>query len=125
MSDATMTNAKIAIAFTDLLKANQHQEAAKRFNAEDIVSYEPMEGPMAVCRGRAQLEAKSQWWYANHETHGGTVEGPYLHGDQFALHFTIDITVKATGQRIAMQELGLYTIKDGKIAEERFFYAQG
>jgi ketosteroid isomerase-like protein len=34
----------------------------------------------------------------------------------------IDLTVKESGERITMDEIGLYTVKDGKIAEERFFY---
>jgi ketosteroid isomerase-like protein len=35
----------------------------------------------------------------------------------------MDITVKETGARQQMDEVGVYTLKDGKIAEERFFYA--
>ena len=34
----------------------------------------------------------------------------------------MDIIVKETGVRQVMDENDLYTIKDGKIAEERFFY---
>jgi ketosteroid isomerase-like protein len=34
----------------------------------------------------------------------------------------MDVTVKETGARMVMDEIALYTIKDGKIAEERFFY---
>ena len=43
-------------------------------------------------------------------------------GDQFALRFKFDITPKATGERATMDEVGLYTVKDGKITEERFYY---
>ena len=50
------------------------------------------------------------------------VEGPYLNGDQFAVRMKMDLTVKESGERITMDEIGLYTVKDGKIAEERFFY---
>ena len=48
--------------------------------------------------------------------------GPWINGDQFVVRFTMDVTQKQSGQRIAMDEAALYTIKDGKIAEERFFY---
>jgi ketosteroid isomerase-like protein len=34
----------------------------------------------------------------------------------------MDVTPKATGERTTLDEVGLYTIKDGKIVEERFFY---
>ncbi|WP_348629610.1 SnoaL-like domain-containing protein [Mesorhizobium sp. WSM1497] len=33
-----------------------------------------------------------------------------------------DITPKATGERVTMDEVGLYTVKNGKITEERFYY---
>ena len=45
-----------------------------------------------------------------------------MHGDQFAVRFTMDVTEKASGQRTRMDEIGLYTLKNGKIVEERFFY---
>lgn len=111
-----------AHAFTDLLKSGDHTGAAERFNAEDIVSYEAMEGPMAVCRGRDAVKQKSDWWYANHEIHDVTSEGPFINGDQFAVRFTMDITAKESGQRMQMTEIGLYTVKDAKITEERFYY---
>ncbi|CDX15581.1 conserved hypothetical protein [Mesorhizobium sp. ORS 3324] len=38
------------------------------------------------------------------------------------MRFTFDVTPKSTGQRATMDEVGLYTVKDGKISEERFYY---
>ncbi|CAN1553145.1 SnoaL-like domain containing protein [Rhabdaerophilaceae bacterium] len=117
-----MTPKETAEAFTAILKSGDHEAAAMQFNADDIVSYEAMEGPMAVCKGREAVKAKSDWWYANHEVHSVTTEGPFVNDDRFALRFSMDVTTKETGQRIQMAEIGLYTVKDGKIAEERFFY---
>jgi ketosteroid isomerase-like protein len=117
-----MTNAEAVNAFTDLLKAGKHEEAAERFNAPDIVSVEAMEGPMARIQGTEAVKAKSEWWYGAHEVHGSTTEGPYLNGDQFAVRFSLDVTQKESGQRMQMQEVGLYTMRDGKVVEERFFY---
>ncbi len=119
-----MTTIELAQAFTRLLKDNRHIEAAAAYNSPDIVSIEAMDGPMAVCRGAQAVREKSEWWYANHEVHGGTVAGPYVNGDLFVVHFTMDITVKATGERMSMSEVGIYTVAGGKIAEERFCYLQ-
>jgi ketosteroid isomerase-like protein len=44
-----------------------------------------------------------------------------VNGDQFALRFSMDVTPKG-GARLQMDEIGLYTVRDGKIVEERFFY---
>ena len=117
-----MTTTDVAKGFTDMLKKHDHDGAAAKFNADGIVSYEAMEGPMAVCRGKDAVAQKGKWWAENHEVHGGSVDGPYVNGDQFAVRFAMDITPKATGQRMSMDEVGVYTVKDGKIVEERFFY---
>ena len=116
-----MTVMDVAKPFVALLKEGKHEEAAARFNAEDVVSLEAG-GPRAETRGKAAVKAKGEWWAANHEVHGGSVEGPYPHGDQFAIRFSFDVTVKATGQRHSLDEIGLYTVRGGKIVEERFFY---
>jgi ketosteroid isomerase-like protein len=119
-----MTTAELAQAFTALLKAGDHQGAAEKFNAADIISLEPMDGPMARIQGTAALKAKSDWWYNAHEVHSTTSDGPYVNGDQFAVHFSIDVTAKESGQRMQMREVGLYTVRDGKISEEKFLFGQ-
>jgi ketosteroid isomerase-like protein len=117
-----MTTAETAHAFTNLLKQGSHIEAAQRFNAPTIVSIEAMDGPMARLEGADAVKAKSDWWYANHEVHAASAEGPYVNGDQFAVKFHLDVTAKESGARMQMTEVGLYTVRDGKIVEERFFY---
>jgi ketosteroid isomerase-like protein len=117
-----MTPSDIAKAFTDMLKAGDHHGAANKFNAPDIVSIEAMEGPMARVQGTAAVQAKGEWWYANHEVHNVTTEGPFMNGDSFVVIFDMDITVKETGVRMQSREAALYTLKGGKVVEERFFY---
>jgi ketosteroid isomerase-like protein len=51
-----------------------------------------------------------------------TVEGPYVNGDPFVVRFKMDITINASGERRTMDEVNLDTIRNGKIAEERFYY---
>jgi hypothetical protein len=45
-----------------------------------------------------------------------------MHGTQFAVFIRMDVTRKADKERIKMSEVALYTVRKGKIAEERFFY---
>jgi ketosteroid isomerase-like protein len=116
-----MTIQELAKAFTDMLKSGDH-EGAMKFHSPDVVSMEAMEGPMARIQGTAAVKAKSDWWYANNTVHSVTTEGPYVNGDQFALVFDMDLTDKQTGQRTQSKEVALYTVKDGKVVEERFMY---
>jgi ketosteroid isomerase-like protein len=117
-----MTTAEVAKAFAQLCKSGNHDGAGARFWADDVVSREAMDGPMAELRGKAALKAKGDWWYDNHEIHSVETEGPFIHGNQFALRFAMDVTAKQSGERIQMAEIGLYTVADGKVVEERFFY---
>jgi ketosteroid isomerase-like protein len=120
-----MDTKTVAQQFTQLCKDGKFDEAGSRFWADNVVSLEPMEGPMARAEGRKALEAKGQWWYENHEIHGTTTEGPFVHGDQFAVNFTMDVTPKTgemAGKRFQMSEVALYTVKDGKVVEERYLY---
>ena len=116
-----MTVTELAKAFTALCAEGKFEEAGHAYWSDAIVSLEPMDGPGARAEGRAAVDAKGQWWYSNHEVHGVKVEGPYVHGDQFTVRFTMDVTPK-DGARMQMDEHGLYTVQDGKIVEERFFY---
>ncbi|MBK8070763.1 MAG: nuclear transport factor 2 family protein [Ramlibacter sp.] len=116
-----MSTHEIANAFAALCKAGQFQEAGERFWSDDIVSIEAMDGPMARCEGRAAVDAKGAWWYGNNEVHSVVTEGPFVNGDQFILRFAMDVTPKGQA-RIQMNEMGLYTVKGGKVTEERFYY---
>jgi len=44
------------------------------------------------------------------------------------VHMSIDVTPKAgpkKGQRMQAEEAGLYTVKNGKVVQEEFYYAMG
>lgn len=117
-----MTVKELAEAFTALLRESKEEEASAQFWSDDIVSVEAMEGPMSRLEGREAVLGKAAWWYETFEVHDTTVEGPFVNGDQFALRFWIDCTERPTGKRTEMAEVGLYTVRDDKIVEERFFY---
>lgn len=117
-----MSTQEVATAFTDLCKAGAFEEAGRRFWATTVRSIEPFEGPEAIADGIDAVMGKSAWWYGAHEVHSVTTDGPFVCGSQFALRFDMDVTVKATGERNAGREVAVYTVEDGKIVEERFFY---
>jgi ketosteroid isomerase-like protein len=115
------TTQEVAQDLVAMLKQGQFDESGEKYWADDVVSLEPMEGDMARIEGKAGVRGKGEWWAANHEVHSSVVEGPYVHGDQFVVRFKMELTPKG-GERITMDEVGVYTVKNGKIVEERFFY---
>jgi len=116
-----MSTQDVAKQFTDALKKGDFAKA-ESFWSDDVVSVEAQEGPMREVRGKDAVHGKGEWWTDNHEVHRFDAFGPYFNGDQFALRFSIDVTRKQSGERVQMEEVGLYTVRDGKIVEERFFY---
>ena len=118
-----MTTQEIANDLVALCRQGKFAESGEKYWAQDVVSVEAggPDGMDPVSRGIDAARGKGEWWAANHEMHGVEVEGPYVNGDQFIVRFKMDVTPKG-GQRTTMDETALYTLKDGKIAEERFFY---
>lgn len=117
-----MSTQDIANDLVALCKAGKFDEAGEKYWADDVLSVEATPGDMAEMRGKEALRGKSEWWAGAYEVHSSEVEGPYVNGDQFAVRFKMDLTEKETGNRTQMDEVGVYTLKNGKIAEERFFY---
>jgi ketosteroid isomerase-like protein len=116
-----MSVQQIAEDLVAMCRAGQFDESGEKYWADDVLSLEPTGDEMAEARGKDAVRAKGEWFSANHELHGVEVEGPYVHGDQFVVRFKMDLTPKG-GERTQMDEVGVYTIRDGKIVEERFFY---
>ena len=122
-----MTVQALAEEFTQLCKDGRFDEAGEKFWSPDIVSLEPPGGSMARCEGLDAVRRKGEWWVQNHEVHSVKTEGPFVHGEQFAVIFEMAVTPKTgemAGRRLEMREVGLYTVRGGKITEERFFYGE-
>ncbi|MCU0729423.1 MAG: nuclear transport factor 2 family protein [Sphingopyxis sp.] len=119
-----MSIADIANDYAALCKAGQSDAAGEKYWSADVVSIEAgaADGADPVARGIDAVRAKGEWWYGAHEVHSFAADGPYINGDQFIMRYSIDVTQRETGQRIQMQEEALYTVADGKVVEERFFY---
>ncbi|MEM1151860.1 MAG: nuclear transport factor 2 family protein [Pseudomonadota bacterium] len=94
--------------------------------ADTVQSIEagPMPDGSAGVTGIEALKGKWDWWEGANEVHSSSAEGPMFHGDdRFSVIFEMDVTDKASGQRMQMKEVAVYTVADGKIVKEEFFYA--
>jgi ketosteroid isomerase-like protein len=126
MSDTLAVGKKLV----DFCKEGKHMEAIDALYSTNIVSVEAGAPPNSSPRseGVAAVKGKGEWWVQNHDVHKAEVDGPFPHGDRFIVRFKYDVTAKAgpmAGKRFTMDEAGLYTVKDGKVVHEEFFYSMG
>jgi hypothetical protein len=122
-----MNTLQIGTKLVELVRTGKDREAQDTLYAADAVSVEAgaMPGMDRAAKGLAAIKGKGEWWYGNHEVHSLKVTGPFPHDDRFIVIFDMDVTNKGSGQRIQMQEAALYTVANGKIVKEEFFYAMG
>ena len=114
----------------DLCRMGKNLEAINTLYAPDVVSVEVIRDEKMPARmeGVAAIRGKNEWWLGNHTIHGMTVNGPFPHGERFIVHYRMDVTPKEgpmKGHRMQFEEAGLYTVRDGKVAQEEFFYHMG
>ena len=120
-----MTTSEVANELVRLCQQGKFHDAIVSLYGQDIVSVEAMAPSPDASRETHGLDAvmgKSEWWAKNHEIHSAVTEGPLVAGSRFAVVFKLDVTFKPAGNRMAMEEIAVYHVKDGKIVREEFFY---
>ncbi len=127
MSDTLAVGKKLV----ELCREGKNMEAIDTLYSHHIVSVEAAAGGPTMPQRMEGIEAvkgKATWWEANHTVHKAEADGPFPHGDRFIVRFKYDVTAKSgpmAGKRFPMDEAALYTVKDGKITQEEFFYSMG
>jgi ketosteroid isomerase-like protein len=122
-----MSALEIGKRYVALCKAGKFDECLAELFAENAVSVEAGAPPGMdpVAKGKAAIRAKGEWWQNNHEIHSIEVTGPYPNGERFAVRMVFDVTNKPSKQRVNMDEIALFTVENGKITREEFFYTMG
>jgi hypothetical protein len=112
----------------ELCRQGKALEAIDTLYSPNIVSIEAMAMTSMPARmeGLPAIRGKAEWWEKNHEIHSGQAEGPWPHGDRFIVRFKYDVTPRSgpmEGKRMQLDEAALYTVQDGKVVQEEFFYS--
>ena len=123
MTAATvMTAQEVANRLVELCRTGQIETAQTELYAEDCTSKEPAGAPMSDVQGLEAIKEKGKFFSAMiEEFHGAEISDPLVSGNSFAISWKMDVTMKGHG-RSQMDEICAYTIKNGKITTEQFFY---
>jgi hypothetical protein len=122
-----MNTQEIGKRYVSLCQQGKSDVCLDELYAKEAVSVEaaPSSGGDRTTKGLDAIRAKDKGWQESHIIHRAEVTGPFPNENRFAVHFVFDVTDKPSGKRMTMDEVGLFTIEDGKITREEFFYPTG
>jgi hypothetical protein len=122
-AEAVMTTKEIANRLSELFKENKWTQIQEELFSEDAESIEPAGTPgLQSVKGMDAIRKKGEEFNNSiEEMHGGYVSEPIVGGNYIAVAMGIDATMKGA-ERIKMDEIAVYEVKDGKIVKEQFFF---
>ncbi len=122
-----MNTEEVAKKVVELTTKQAWVEALETLYDKDIVSVEArsMDGSSPETHGTKGVREKIDWWTNAMEVHSFEVRGPFVAHDRFVVQYDIDITDKDSKKRMQMSEVGVYTVKNGKIVREEFLPSVG
>lgn len=117
-----MSTEEVAKKVVDLVRKQAWYEALDTLYDGDIVSVEAfsMGGGSPETRGKEGVRSKVDWWLNATEVHSFTADGPFVAHDRFVVQYDADVTDKNSKQRRKLSEVGVYTVRNGKIVREEF-----
>jgi SnoaL-like domain len=117
-----MNTEQVAQKVVELTRKQAWKEALDTLYDKNIVSVEArtMDGSSPETKGIQGVRGKTDWWIQNVDVHSAKVSGPFVAHDRFVVQYDVDMTDKNSKKRMQMSEVGVYTVKDGKIVREEF-----
>ena len=119
-----MNTQEIANKWLEMCQQGKNLECISELYADNIVSREMPGYPAGeLVSGKQNVWNKSQEWLNNvAEFHSSEISKPIVAGNYFTARMAFDITFKDR-ERQQMEEVCVFEVKDGKIANEQFFYS--
>ena len=118
-----MSTQQVASRLSELCNKGDFEAAQRELFADDAVSIEMHASPdfPKETKGLKAILEKGKKWSANVEqVHSFSASKPTVAGNAIAMVLSMDVTFKGRG-RMKMEELCVYTVKDGKVTSEQFF----
>jgi len=117
-----MNTQEVSNRLIQLCREGKNLQAIDELYGEDIISSEPKGTPMELTEGKDAVRNKTvEWENMVEELHSASISEALVAEDFFTVVMDMDVTYKGMG-RMAMKEIAVYEVKDGKIVAEEFFY---
>jgi len=117
-----MNTEEVAKKVVEFVRKQAWHEAVDALYDKDIVSVEArtQDGSSPETRGIGGVREKVDWWRENMQVHSFKADGPFVAHDRFVVQYDADVTDKNSKERRQLSEVGVYTVKNGRIVREEF-----
>ena len=119
------TTEDVAHDFTAMLRLGNFAAAGDAYWAGDVISVEPVDLPDGIPAKVMGIEATRRKCHTRFDIariDELSIDGPFVTGNQFALFIDMMIAGSASGKAQPFTEIAVFTVCDGRITEERYFY---
>lgn len=119
-----MTTQEVAEQLISLSREGKFEQIQQELFSPEIRSVEPTkEGDWDVEKGFEGLKKKAEQWHGMvEEMIGGEISDPIVAGNFFSCTWKTKVKFKGAPEAVAMDEVAVYEVKDGKVVLEQFFY---
>ncbi|HME88326.1 MAG TPA: nuclear transport factor 2 family protein [Chthoniobacterales bacterium] len=116
------TTEEVAKKVVELVRKQAWYEALDTLYDDNIVSVEArtQDGSSPETRGKEGVRGKIDWWVNEMQVHSFKASEPFVAHDRFVVQYDADVTDKQSKKRFQLSEVGVYTVKNGKIVREEF-----
>jgi hypothetical protein len=122
-----MNTTEIGKKYVALCREAKFDTCLQELYSKDAVSVEAWAPPGVdrIASGLPAIQAKGEAWGRDHEIHRMELSDAFPLEHRFAVRFVFDVTNKPSNRRMSMEEIGVFTVENGKIVREEFFYSAG
>ena len=118
-----MTTQQVADRLIGLCRQGQFEQAVKELYAPDVISVEPEGVPDRIVQGIDQIHAKGEAFNSKIESvNSSFISDPIVADNFFSCSMLMNVNMKGVPVAIDMNEVCVYTVADGKVIKEEFFY---
>lgn len=118
-----MTTQEVANRLVELCRAGKSEQAIKELYSPEIVSIEAEGAPDRIVKGFEAMAKKGERFRSMIEkVNSSTVTDPIVAENFFSCGMYMNMVMKGMPHAIDMDEICVYTVSNGKIVKEEFFY---
>jgi hypothetical protein len=118
-----MTTQEVANRLVELCREGKYEQAVKELYSPEIVSVEAEGSPHRIVKGLEAIAKKGERFESKIEKmNSSTVTDPIVAENFFSCGMYMNMVMKGMPHAIDMDEVCVYTVSNGKIVREEFFY---